>query len=490
MSTTMENPVRDLMQRGMIIGDERLSQGSAGTMPHRNPATGRVQVEVPLAGQAEVDQAVQAARQAFGTWRALAPDERGRLLSRLADIVVEHADELSQILSLEAGRPVQETAFDPNILAAWTRYFAGWTDKIEGQLVPVPTGSSGLDYVVAEPYGVVGGITPFNIALLSMGMKVVPALAAGNTIVVKTSELTPFSGLRFGELALEAGLPPGVLNVVSGAAEAGDTLIRHPGVDKISFTGGIETAKRVMAAAAENVKPLTLELGGKSANIMFPDADLDVAVPFALFMGAVFFAGQGCVLPTRLFVHNDIYDEVAGRLVQTMAAFPIGDPLDPATAVGPVISESACDRILGVIEQAKSEGAGKLLLGGERIGGDLAGGYFIHPTLFGDVDNASSLAQNEVFGPVLSMIRFETEEEVVTKANDTKYGLGAYLFTRDVGRVHRIARDLEAGYVSVNGFSLGPASPFGGMKQSGFGSEGGRWGLYEFLRPKNVFVAY
>ena len=268
--------------------------------------------------------------------------------------------------------------------------------------------------------------------MMGMGQKAVPALAAGNTVVVKPPELAPFGVLRFAELALEAGLPPGVLNVVVGGAAAGDALVRHPGVDKVSFTGGTATARLVMAAAAETLTPLTFELGGKSANIVFPDADLDVATSMAAMLGAVLLSGQGCALPTRLYVHDDVYDEVVGRVVAQIEAVRVGDPFDPSVLMGPVVSERACERILGVIARAVDEQSGSLLTGGARLDGALADGYFVAPTVFGDVDHDSSLAREEIFGPVLSVLRFHDEDEVVAKANDSDFGLSAYVHTRDV----------------------------------------------------------
>jgi len=323
--------------------------------------------------------------------------------------------------------------------------------------------------------------------MMGMGQKAVPALAAGNTVVVKPPELAPFGALRFAELALEAGIPPGVLNVVVGGAAAGDALVRHPEVDKVSFTGGCATARLVMAAAAETLTPLTFELGGKSANIVFPDADLDGAASMAAMLGAVLLSGQGCALPTRLYVHDDVYDDVVARVVAQIEAVPVGDPFDPAVLMGPVVSERACERILGVIHRAVDEGAGTLLTGGERLGGALAAGYFVAPTVFGDVDHDSSLARDEIFGPVLSVLRFHDEDEVVDKANDSPFGLSAYLHTRDGARAQRIARRLDVGTVIVNGFpGMSPGAPFGGVKQSGFGREGGRAGIEEFVRRKNV----
>jgi acyl-CoA reductase-like NAD-dependent aldehyde dehydrogenase len=306
-------------------------------------------------------------------------------------------------------------------------------------------------------------------------------------VILKPPELAPFSSARFAEICLEAGLPPGVLNVVPGGPEAGDALVRHPGVDKISFTGGLETARRVMSAAAENLTPVAMELGGKSANIIFPDADLSVAVPFAA-MGAMIRTGQGCFLPTRLLVHESLYDDVVPRIVHIVRSLVAGDPSEESTQLGPVISAGHCARIQTAVERALAEKAGTLLTGGERLGGPLSDGFFLAPTVFGDVDNLSSLAQEEVFGPVLSILRFSDEEEAVALANGTRYGLGAFLWTKDLKRAHSMARLLRAGCVCVNGLAMPTNAPFGGVGASGFGREGGRAGIDEFLRPKNVYL--
>jgi acyl-CoA reductase-like NAD-dependent aldehyde dehydrogenase len=476
--------VQELAARGHVIGDWRSSGDSDGGYEHHDPATGVLQARVPLGGAAEIDEAVTVAREARATWRAVPMPERMAILYRLADLLDEHDDEACAINALDNGTPVSAMRSGA-YTAQWTRYYAGWVDKLDGEVVPVA--GDALDVVLPEPYGVVGAIVPWNGPMMGMGQKAVPALAAGNTVVVKPPEIAPFGALRFAELALEAGLPPGVLNVVVGGAGAGDALVRHPGVDKVSFTGGCATARLVMAAAAETLTPLTFELGGKSANIVFPDADLDVATSMAAMLGAVLLSGQGCALPTRLYVHDDVYDEVVERVVAQVEAVPVGDPFDPAVMMGPVVSERACERILGVIARAVDESAGNLLTGGRRLDGALADGYFVAPTVFGDVDHDSSLAREEIFGPVLSVLRFHDEDEVVAKANDSDFGLSAYLHTRDSSRAQRVARRLDVGTVIVNGFpGMSPGAPFGGVKQSGFGREGGRAGIEEFVRRKNV----
>lgn len=481
--------VQGLAERGAVIGGDRLGRMSGGTAAHHDPATGEHHADVALGGAEEVDAAVGAARAAFPVWLGMPLEERIRVLHRLADLVVADGPACNAVNALDNGSPVgvlDSAAYT----AQFVRYYAGWVDKLDGRTVPVYAPRT-LDYVLPEPWGVVGAIPPWNGPMMGMAQKAVAALAAGNTVVAKPPEVAPFGALRFGELALEAGLPPGALNVVPGAAAAGEALVRHPGVDKVSFTGGTATARRIMAAAAETLKPLALELGGKTANIVFADADLDAAAGGAAFMGACLLSGQGCALPTRLYVHDDVYDAVVARVVAQLEATVVGDPLSLATGMGPVVHQRAFERILAVVDRARREGAGKLLTGGTalRLGGDLAGGWFVAPTAFGDVDHESSLAREEIFGPVLSILRFSSEEEAVAKANDSPYGLSAMVHTRDLGRGQRMVRQLQAGTVIVNTYAGGtPTAPFGGYGQSGFGREGGRAGLDEFVQLKNVVI--
>ncbi len=470
----------------LLIGDQWVDSPAAARRDHINPATGTPLGSFVMGDTAAVDAAVDAARDAFPAWRDLPPAPRRDLLVEVARLVQEHDVELGTLRTLELGAPLKRKR-GRSMAAEYVAYYAGWVDKLEGRTVPL--GPSALDYTRPEPYGVVAVIIPWNGPVVSAGMKVAPAIAAGNCVVLKPSELGPLSALRFGELCLEAGIPPGVVNVVPGGADAGDHLVRHPGVAKISFTGGIATARRIMAAAAERLTPVILELGGKSANVVFADADLDRAVQIGVTTGLMSLSGQGCVLPTRMLVEDGVYDEVQRRVEAFVAAIRVGDPFDPATTMGPVIDAAACERILGTIDRARQEDAGQLVAGGHRLGGDLAAGYFIEPTVFGDVDNASSLAQEEVFGPVLSLIRFSDEAHAIEMANDTRYGLGGLVFTQDIDRAHRVAAGLEAGYVGINGFPpMPPGAPFGGVKQSGFGREGGEAGIREFLHEKNIYV--
>jgi aldehyde dehydrogenase (NAD+) len=482
-----EGLIDGMARKGLLIGGDRVPQTTGGTYLHHDPATGRPQAEVPLAGASDVDDAVRSAEEAGPAWRALAPDRRAAILFGLADLLEASAQDCAVLGALENGSPI--SIMQPGIYtASWVRYYAGWVDKLDDRVVPTYA-NTGLDYVRREPYGVVGVLPPWNGPMMGMGQKAGPALAAGNTVVAKPPEIAPFGAYRFAELALEAGLPPGVLNVVAGGPEAGEALVRHPRVGKVSFTGGRDTARAVIVASAATIKPLTLELGGKSANIIFPDADLDTVIPNAAFAGAILLSGQGCALPTRIYLHDDIYDEGIARLLRVMEGAVVGDPLEASTQMGPVVTQRSEERILGIVERAVAEGAGKLLTGGRAMDGDLADGYFIAPTLFGDVQHGSELAREEIFGPVLSVLRFRDEDEVIALANDSEFGLGAFVHTSDVSRSYRVAIQLDAGLVVANGPPvLSPTAPFGGYKQSGYGREGGREGIEEYLRIKNIIL--
>jgi acyl-CoA reductase-like NAD-dependent aldehyde dehydrogenase len=480
-----EAPLEVLPGTGLLIGDTRVDSSSGGEWEHIYPATGKLTTRLPLAGADEIDAAVLAARAAFPSWKALPADQRRNLLLKVAALITEHATELSTLQSLENGMPQLIAGSFPPTTADLFTYNAGWADKIGGDVIST-WGSAAFDYTIEEPYGVVAIIIPWNGPMVSVGQTAGPALAAGNTVVLKPPELAPFTCLRLGELFLEAGFPPGVVNVVPAGPVGGEALVRHRQVDKIHFTGSGETARKILANTLENLTPVGLELGGKSANLVFADADLDQAVQQALG-GIVNLSGQGCINGTRVLIESSVYDEFVSACVGMIGAIPMGDPFGEMTFMGPVISAGACERILGMIERAKGEST--LVAGGERLGGDLADGYFIAPTIFADVDNSGYIAQHEVFGPVLAIEKFETEEEAVALANDTPYGLAAYVHTNDLRRTHRVASALECGNLWVNGFMGIPASvPFGGVKQSGNGRIGGKAGIHEFLRPKNVWV--
>ena len=475
----------------LVIGDKIIEKASGGVYTHINPATGKPQADIPLAGVAETEDAIAAAKSAFATWRSMPGRERMVLLNRLADLIKQNASEFQRLAVIEGGTPYSVAAGGAGLAEEWTRYYAGWADKIDGQVVSSYP-SDEFIYTLPEPYGVIGIVVTWNGPLISLGMKVIPAIAAGNTVVVKPAEQTPFVAALFARLALEAGIPAGVINVLPGAVESAQTLIAHPDVEKISFTGGPITARKILHQCAELLKPSVMELGGKSANIVFDDADLDSAAQHAAMMSVGLLSGQGCELPTRLLVQEGVYDAMLEKVVAIAKALPIGDPRDVNTFIGPVINEAACDRILAMVDRAKQAGAGRVVLGGERLklDGDLENGFFVSPTIFADVDPKSEIAQQEVFGPVLVIQKFSTEEEAIEIANSTQYGLGGYIQTNDLKRAHRVAAALKTGFVHLNGSRNIPAhAPFGGLGLSGFGKEGGRPGLDEFIRWKTVSLS-
>ncbi|MGI5192899.1 aldehyde dehydrogenase family protein [Streptomyces sp. CA-288835] len=484
-----ERAEQDLPLPRLVIGGKDVTDTSGGLYEHRNPATGLVQSHIPLAGPTEVDQAVAAARRAFEVWGTMRPAERRRLLTRFAQLIRDHIEDFAAICPLENGVCIGGWAENvgPHV-ADWTEYYAGWADKIEGMVGAAYSPHENVEYTIAEPYGVIGHIITWNSPALSLAMKVPPSLAAGNTVVIKPAESTPFSALLFADLAREAGIPDGVINVVTGLGDAGEALVSHPGIDKISFTGGPATARRIMETAARSLKPVLFELGGKSANLLFADTDLDSVVPYCAAF-AMSNTGQGCALPTRMLVERSIYDEVVARVAGVVAHLPVGDPLEPTTYIGPLINSAARDRVQDMVDKAIADKAGRLVYGGERIESD---GYFVTPTVFADVDNRSDLAQREIFGPVLAITPFDTEEEALALANDTEYGLSAYIQSRDIGRVNRLVPRLKAGTVYVNPGPnpiTSPATPFGGVGISGFGREGGRAGLEEFISVKGVGIS-
>jgi acyl-CoA reductase-like NAD-dependent aldehyde dehydrogenase len=472
---------------GLLIGGERVADTSAGTHHHIYPATGRPNVVVSLAGPPEIDRAVAAGRQAQPAWMSMTVDRRRDILIDLADLVHEHLDELAELNVHDYAVPISY-AGTALLLERFLRHYAGYVDKPHGASTPV-NGSFDINLIEREPYGVVAVIAPWNGALAVAASCVAPALAAGNAVVFKPSELAPLAALRFGELCLLAGLPPGLVSVVPAGAEGGDALARHPGIRKVHFTGGGATARKVITAASTNLTPVVAELGGKSANIVFSDADLPAAAALAAHQGPLMQSGQSCACASRILVQDRVYDEFVEAFLGCVADAKIGDPLDRAVTFGPVIGQTALDRILTAVEQAASLGSGQLLTGGRRIGGDLAAGYYLEPTVFGDVDNSSELAQIETFGPVVSVIRFRDDDEAVSIANDSPYGLNAFVHTPDLVRAHSVARRLESGSVWVNTFSdMSPQGPYGGYKQSGFGRTGGLEGLHEFQQVKNIRI--
>lgn len=483
-----QSPNTDLLPRHpVIIGDKKLERGGGPATAHIYPATGGVTRELHMASASDVDAAIAAARTAFPAWRALAGDKRRDLMLKLAALFERDGQLLAQLATIETGNSIMTTSFLSYDAAQKFRYFAGWADKIQGRTIAT-WGGPAHDYVAYEPYGVIGAIIPWNGPLFASTMVMAPALAAGNCVVVKAPDLAPYTVMKLGELCLEAGLPPGVVNVVTGGAEVGAAMVAHPGIDKIQFVGSGPTAKKVLKSAAETLKPCGLELGGKSAVIVFADADLQEATRRGLG-GAISANGQGCVNGTRLLVERPIYDQYVATLGAMAPHIKIGDPFDQSTLVGPVISQASLTRILGMVETAKKEG-GRIVTGGERLGGDFADGFYLPLTLVADVKPDGHIAQNEVFGPVLAITPFDSEDEAIALANGTEYGLGGYIHTQNLRRAHHVASQLDAGTINVNGSGEGmtPCAPFGGMKQSGYGRLGGEAGLHEFLRIKNVWV--
>jgi acyl-CoA reductase-like NAD-dependent aldehyde dehydrogenase len=473
---------------GLLIGSDRITATSAGRHAHIYPATGAPNATVALAGADEIDLAVAAARDAQRQWTALGVDGRRDALFDLADVVHEHLDELAELNTHDYAVPIS-FAGNAILLEQFLRHFAGYVDKPHGSSTPV-SGSPDVNLIEREPYGVVGVIAPWNGSLVVAASCVAPALAAGNAVVFKPSELAPLAALRFGELCLDAGLPPGLVNIVPAGADGGDALVRHPGIGKIHFTGGDRTARAVLKAAADNLTPVVTELGGKSANIVFADADLDTAAALSAHQGPLMQSGQSCACASRILVHDSIYDAFAERFLAMIGSARIGDPLDPTVTFGPVISAGSADRILAAVDLAVDERAGTLLTGGHRITeGELSQGYYVEPTVLGDVDHRSALAQTETFGPVVSLIRFSDDAQAVQMANDTPYGLNAFVHTRDLNRAHTVARQLEAGSVWINQLSrISPQGPYGGYKRSGAGRTGGLEGLQEFQQVKNIRI--
>ena len=477
-------------RRGLFIGGREEAAASGKTFATRDPATGALLAEVAEAGAADVDRAVAAARQAFdaGPWPALPARERGRLLHRLAEAIERHADELAEIETRDNGKPIFESRqIDLPEVAAVFDYYAGWADKIEGSVVPVAGPYHA--YTRREPVGVVGAITPWNFPLLLASWKIAPALACGCTVVLKPAEQTPLSALRLAELAAEAGLPPGVLNVVPGfGPTAGAALARHPGVDKIAFTGSTAVGHEVMRLAAETNKRVSLELGGKSPNLVFPDADLDAAVRGAY--NAIFYGkGEVCAAGSRLLVASSIHDRFLEKLVERTRKLVPGDPMHPKTKLGALVSAEQMERVLGYIASGRSEGAA-VVLGGERAAvPGLERGNFVQATIFDRVRPEMRIAREEIFGPVLATLEFHDFEEAIARANDTCYGLAAAVWTRDLALAHRAARALKAGTVWVNTYNqYDPAAPFGGFRQSGFGRELGKQALDLYTETKCVWV--
>ena len=473
----------------LFIGGSWMDARSGRTFETLNPATNKVLARIAEAEEADLDTAVTAARAAFdgGPWPKMTAAERGRILWRMADLLMQKADEVARLESLDNGKPIFESRqVDIPLVAEIFQYYAGWATKITGDTLPARAGA--FTYTLREPVGVVAAIVPWNFPLLLTSWKVAPALAAGNTVLIKPSSNTPLTALKLAEIAQEAGLPDGVLNVVTGRGSViGMAMVKHAGVDKIAFTGETKTGMEIMKAGAETLKKITLELGGKSPNIVCADADLDAAVRGAT-VGIFYGKGEVCAAGSRLFVEKKIHDEFVQKLVARTKKMVPGDPLDPKTRFGAIVSRPQLEKVLRYIATGKEEGA-QLVAGGERAHVEGLDGNFVLPTVFDHVQPGMRIAREEIFGPVLSTLEFSDPEEAIAQANATPYGLAAGLWTRDVAKAHRAARALKAGTIWINTYNrYDPALPFGGYKQSGYGRELGAAALEHYTQLKSVWV--
>ncbi len=471
----------------LLIGGKWLDSVSGKTFPTINPAIGETICQVAEGDKADVDLAVKAARKAFesGPWSKMSGAERGRLMNKLADLIEQNTDELAALESLDNGKPLRDSlAADLPLTIKCYRYYAGWADKNHGKTIPVE--GPFFCYTRHEPVGVVGQIIPWNFPLLMQAWKWGPALAMGCTMVLKPAEQTPLTALRVAALAQEAGIPDGVINVIPGyGPTAGAAISGHMGIDKVAFTGEYTTGQLIMEAAARsNLKRVTLELGGKSPNVVFADADLDAAVEGAYF-GLFFNQGQCCCAGSRLFVEDKVHDQFVDKMLKKAKSRKVGDPFDPATEQGPQVSQEQFDRVMGFIQVGQKEGA-KMLCGGNRVGQK---GYFIEPTIFDGVQDNMKIAKDEIFGPVMNILRFKDIDEVIQRGNQTFYGLAAAVWTRDINKAHRLANSLRAGTVWINCYDVfDAAAPFGGFKMSGIGRELGEYALQNYTEVKTVYV--
>lgn len=458
-------------------------------IPSSNPYTQQPWAEIPQASEAQVQQALESASRAFPSWRRVSGTERSRLLHCLADLLDRHADRFAVLETTDNGKVIRETRNQMGFAARNYRFFAGFADKLYGSYIPLDSYET-VDYAAWEPVGVCVLLTAWNSPIQLLSNKLAPALAAGNTVVIKPSEYASVSTLEFMNLVKEAGFPPGVVNVVTGAAAVGAMLCSSPLVARVSFTGGSQTGRAVMRSAAQNLVPVTLELGGKSPNIVFADADIERAVQGAV-AGIFGATGQTCMAGSRLLVQQPVFEKVIGAIVERAKRVVMGNPLDPATEMGPVCTPKQLDHILSMIENAKAAGA-RLLVGGKRPSGPTVDrGWFVEPTVFTDVDARMEIVREEVFGPVLAAMPFLDEEQAIAMANDSAYGLVAGVWTRDVSRAHRMTKALQAGTVWINTYRTSVSqAPAGGTKQSGFGRERGWHGLLEYLQVKNVMIDY
>jgi acyl-CoA reductase-like NAD-dependent aldehyde dehydrogenase len=475
-------------QKRLLINNEWRASSSGKTMEVINPATEAVIAEVAAAEAKDVDAAVSAARAALdGPWGKLSARERGRLVRKLADRLLERADEIARLETLHNGKPISESRqIEIPAAAECFEYYSGWADKVMGETIPVK--GNHLTYTLREPIGVVAAIVPWNFPLLLAAWKVAPALACGNTVILKPASQTPLTALALGEVALEVGLPPGVLNVITGpGAKVGQAIVEHPGIDKIAFTGDTNTGKSIMRSAADTLKRITLELGGKSPNIVLADADLEAAIRGAT-IGIFYGKGEVCAAGSRLLVDRAIKNEFVDKLAARTKKMVPGDPMDPKTRFGAVASKKQLETVLKYIDTGRREGA-TLVAGGERADIGTGRGYFVQPTVFADVEPGMTIAREEIFGPVLAAIEFADIDEAIARANDSPYGLAAGVWTRDIKKAHHIARRLQAGTVWVNTYNVyDTAAPFGGYKQSGFGREMSAHALEHYTQIKSVWV--
>jgi aldehyde dehydrogenase (NAD+) len=475
-------------QKKLLINNEWRDAAAGRTTEVVNPATEEVIATVAAAETSDVDAAVAAARAAFnGPWSRMSARERGRLVSRLADRLMEKADEVSRLETLHNGKPIFESRhIEIPAAAECFEYYAGWADKVMGETIPVK--GNFLTYTLREPLGVVAAIVPWNFPLLLAAWKVAPALATGNTIILKPASQTPLTAIALGEIAVEVGLPPGVLNVITGpGSSVGQAIVEHPGIDKIAFTGDTSTGKGIMRAAADTLKKITLELGGKSPNIVLPDADVDAALRGAT-TGIFYGKGEVCAAGSRLLVAREIKDEFMTKLAARTKKMVAGDPLDPKTRYGALASKKQLETVNRYVDVAKKEGAA-LVAGGERIDIGTGKGYFFAPTVFDNVTPEMTIAREEIFGPVLATIEFADLDEAIARANDTQYGLAAAVWTRDVKKAHYVARKLQAGTVWINTYNVyDSAAPFGGYKASGFGREMSAHAIEHYTQIKSVWV--
>src|SRR6266480_902419 len=474
----------------LLIDGQWVDAESGKTFSTPNPSTGETLAEVAEADKADIDKAVAAARRAFeGKWSKISARDRGRMLYKLSQLIEEQSKELAALETADNGKPLRESAYvDLPQVAENFEYFAGWATKIEGETIPVP--GQMFNYTLREPVGVCGQIIPWNFPLLMAAWKLAPALAAGNTVVLKPAEQTPVNAMELGKLIQEAGFPDGVVNIVPGYGEtAGAALAAHPGIDKVAFTGSTEVGKLIAKAAAENLTKVSLELGGKAPNIVFADADIDQAVNGAM-MGIFFNQGQVCCAGSRIFLEEKVKDEFLGRFKEKAERIKVGDPMDKSTLMGPQVSEEQLNKIKSYVGVAREEGA-TVFAGGEqpKFEGALQNGYFFQPTIFSEVNNSMRVAQEEIFGPVSSVITFDNDDDLIRQANETMYGLSAGVWTRDITRAHRFARAVKAGVVWINTYNMmNAASPFGGYKQSGYGREMGKHALELYTQVKSVWV--